>query len=84
MVPASLLRPSVSSAATLTSLRTGKPPWRQASMQARSYVLTKVHAPSLRALNLPDVKERIQRNGAEPVGTSAAEAATFLRAEIER
>ena len=84
MVPASFLRPSASSAATPTSLCAEKPPWRQASMRARSYVLTKVHAATLRALNLPDVKERIQRGGAEPVGSSATEAATFLRAEIKR
>ena len=47
-------------------------------------ILAKVHAETVRVLKLPDVHERIKRDGAEPVGSSAADAAAFLRSEIER
>lgn len=47
-------------------------------------ILAKIHAETVRALKLPDVYERIKRDGAEPVGSSAADAAAFLRSEIER
>jgi tripartite-type tricarboxylate transporter receptor subunit TctC len=47
-------------------------------------ILAKLNAETLRALKLADVRDRIQRDGAEPVGSTQAEAAAFLRAEIER
>jgi tripartite-type tricarboxylate transporter receptor subunit TctC len=47
-------------------------------------ILAKVNEETLRVLKLPDVRERIQRDGAEPVGSSAKEAEEFLRTEISR
>ena len=44
-------------------------------------VVARLHAEAVKALQLPDVKERILANGAEPVGNSAEEFATFIRNE---
>ena len=47
-------------------------------------VLAKLHAGTVNAIRVADVRDRIQRDGAEPVGSSPAEAAAFLRDEIAR
>jgi tripartite-type tricarboxylate transporter receptor subunit TctC len=43
--------------------------------------VTRLHAETVRALGLPDVKERIAAAGADIVGSSPAEFAAFIRDE---
>jgi tripartite-type tricarboxylate transporter receptor subunit TctC len=47
-------------------------------------VVEKLNAESVRLLALPDVKERVARLGAVPVGNSAAEARKFIHAELAK
>ena len=47
-------------------------------------VIDRIHAEIVRALALPDVRERIAGLGAEPVGNSPAEFAAMQRAETAR
>ena len=44
-------------------------------------VIARLHAEAVKALQLPDVKERIAANGADPVGNSPEEFAGFIRSE---
>ncbi len=43
-----------------------------------------LHAEVVRALNSPEVKERLQRTGNEPVGSSPEEFLEFVRAEVTK
>jgi tripartite-type tricarboxylate transporter receptor subunit TctC len=43
-----------------------------------------LNAEVARALFLPDMKERLQAQGADPIGTSSADSAKFLRDELGR
>lgn len=47
-------------------------------------VVGKLNAESVRLLGLPDVKERVARLGAVPVGNSATEARKFIHAELAK
>lgn len=47
-------------------------------------VVTLLHTEIVRALRLPDVRDRITRTGAVPVGDSAEEFAAFIAAERKR
>src|SRR5262249_9603114 len=47
-------------------------------------IVERLHAETVRALNLPDVKERFIKMGAEPLGNSPAEARRFVLAEQEK
>ena len=47
-------------------------------------IIDKLNKETVRALHLPDVKERMARLGAEVVGNTPAEARAFLRAEVEK
>lgn len=44
-------------------------------------IITKLHAGVVRALQNPDVRQRLLNDGAEPVGSSPEEFATYLRSE---
>jgi len=44
-------------------------------------VVARLHTEAVKALQLPDVRERIVANGAEPVGNSSEEFAVFIRNE---
>ena len=44
-------------------------------------VITRLHGETVKALQLPDVKERLAQNGADPVGNSPEEFAAFIRNE---
>jgi len=44
-------------------------------------VVARLHGETVKALQLPDVKERIAANGADPVGNSPEEFAAFIRNE---
>lgn len=44
-------------------------------------VVARLHGETVKALQLPDVRERIAANGADPVGNSPEEFATFIRNE---
>jgi tripartite-type tricarboxylate transporter receptor subunit TctC len=44
-------------------------------------IVTKLHAGVVRALQNPEVRQRLLNDGAEPVGSSPEEFATYLRAE---
>ena len=46
--------------------------------------MERLNAEINRGLRLPDVKERLSSAGAEPVGTTPGELATFVRAESEK
>jgi tripartite-type tricarboxylate transporter receptor subunit TctC len=47
-------------------------------------VITRIHAESVKGLQHADMKAWIGREGAEPVGNSTAEFATFFRSEIDK
>ncbi len=47
-------------------------------------IISKLHAGVLRALQNPEVKQRLLNDGAEPVGSSPAEFATYIRSETEK
>ena len=47
-------------------------------------LVRRLHVEAVHALNSPDVKERLVKTGNEPVATSPAEFAAFLRAEISK
>ncbi|MGE5522402.1 MAG: tripartite tricarboxylate transporter substrate binding protein [Rhodospirillaceae bacterium] len=47
-------------------------------------VVEKIHRETVRALGMPDVKERLARLGAVPIGNSPAEAAQYVKAEMEK
>lgn len=47
-------------------------------------VIARLHGEAVRALQLPDVKERIAANGADVVGNSPEEFATFIRNERDK
>jgi tripartite-type tricarboxylate transporter receptor subunit TctC len=47
-------------------------------------VVTKLHAEFARVIALPDIKERLHAQGADPLGSAPAESARFLRDERDR
>ncbi|MGE5639098.1 MAG: Bug family tripartite tricarboxylate transporter substrate binding protein [Clostridia bacterium] len=47
-------------------------------------LVNKLHDDFVRVLNMPDVKERITRDGAEPVGSSPEEFREFMRADMQK
>jgi tripartite-type tricarboxylate transporter receptor subunit TctC len=47
-------------------------------------IITKLHAGVVRALQNPDVKKRLLNDGAEPVGSSPAEFAAYIRSETDK
>jgi len=47
-------------------------------------IITKLHAGVVRALQNPDVRQRLLNDGAEPVGSSPGEFAAYLRNETEK
>lgn len=49
-----------------------------------SAVVERLNQETVRALGLPEVRERLARLGAEPVGNSSAEARRFVHAEVEK
>jgi tripartite-type tricarboxylate transporter receptor subunit TctC len=49
-----------------------------------SPIITRLHTEAVKALQHPDVKGWMQRENSEPVGSSPAEAAAFLAAEVEK
>ena len=46
--------------------------------------IARLHAEFTRALAAPDVREKMINLGAEPVGNTPAEFATYIRAEAEK
>lgn len=47
-------------------------------------IITKLHAGTVRALQNPDVRQRLLNDGAEPVGSSPEEFSAYLRSETEK
>lgn len=47
-------------------------------------IITKLHTGVVRALQNPEVRQRLLNDGAEPVGSSPAEFAEYLRSETEK
>lgn len=47
-------------------------------------IITKLHAGVVRALQNPDVRQRLLNDGAEPVGSSPEQFGTYIRAETEK
>ncbi len=47
-------------------------------------IVAKLHVEMVRALRLPDVRERLAADGAEPVGSTPEEFAAFIKSEIEK
>lgn len=45
-------------------------------------IITRLHGEVVRALAAPEVKERLVADGAEPVGSTPAELATYIKAEL--
>ncbi len=47
-------------------------------------IVTRLHAEIVRALRLPDLRERLAADGAEAVGSTPEEFAAFIQSEIEK
>jgi tripartite-type tricarboxylate transporter receptor subunit TctC len=47
-------------------------------------VVAKLHAETLRAINLPDIRNRMQPEGAEFIGDTPEQFAAYVRGEIEK
>ena len=47
-------------------------------------IITKLHTGVVRTLQNPEVRQRLLNDGAEPVGSSPAEFATYIRSETEK
>lgn len=47
-------------------------------------VLDRLHAEAVRAINAPEVRDKLQRLGADPVANSAEQYATFMQNEIAK
>src|SRR5712671_3746868 len=47
-------------------------------------IIARLNAEALKALRSDEMKERLALDGAEPVGTTAAEFAAFIRSELEK
>jgi tripartite-type tricarboxylate transporter receptor subunit TctC len=47
-------------------------------------IIRKINAAVVKVLNMPDVRERLKMNGAEPVGNSPAEYAAEIKEELEK
>jgi tripartite-type tricarboxylate transporter receptor subunit TctC len=47
-------------------------------------IVARLQAEIAQALKLPEVKERLAADGAEPVGSTPAEFATLIKSEIEK
>jgi len=47
-------------------------------------IIPKLHAETRRILLTPDVKDKLSSQGAEPMGSTPAETADFMRRERER
>jgi tripartite-type tricarboxylate transporter receptor subunit TctC len=47
-------------------------------------IIRKINAAAVKVLNMPDVRERLKMNGAEPVGNSPAEYAAEIKEEFEK
>jgi tripartite-type tricarboxylate transporter receptor subunit TctC len=47
-------------------------------------IIKKLHATAVKVLQMPDVRERFQTSGAEPVGNTPAEYAAEIKAELEK
>ena len=47
-------------------------------------IVAQINSEMVRALNLPEVKARLTAEGAEPVGNTAAQFQTYIRAEIDK
>jgi tripartite-type tricarboxylate transporter receptor subunit TctC len=47
-------------------------------------IIQKLHAATVKVLNLPEVQERLRASGAEPVGNSPAQHAAEIKREMER
>ena len=47
-------------------------------------IITRLHAEITRILNLPDVQQRIARDGADPVGNTPAEFQAFIKSEAAK
>jgi len=55
-----------------------------ASVRTPPEVVAALNAEVSRILFTPDMKERLQAQGADPIGTSSAESMKFLRGELDR
>ena len=47
-------------------------------------IVTRLHAESVKLLKLPDVRERLDAAGFDPIGSSSTEFSTYIRTEIDK
>lgn len=47
-------------------------------------IVSRLHAESVKVLKLPDVKERLDATGFEPIGTTPEQFGAYLRSEVEK
>ena len=47
-------------------------------------IVMKLHAETLRAINLPEIRTRMQAEGAEFIGNTPEQFSAYVRAEIEK
>lgn len=47
-------------------------------------IIKKINAAAVKVLNMPEVRERLEQSGAEPVGNSPAEHAAEIKTELEK
>lgn len=78
--------PNVPTFAELGLKQVNDPAWYGLVAPAKTPddIIKKVHAAAVRVLNMPDVKERLMQNGAEPVGNLPAEHGNEIKTELEK
>lgn len=78
--------PNVPTFAELGLKQVNDPAWYGLVAPAKTPedIIKKLNAAAVKVLNLPEVKERLKAQGAEPVGNTPAEHAAEIKAELEK
>jgi tripartite-type tricarboxylate transporter receptor subunit TctC len=78
--------PNVPTFAELGLKQVNDPAWYGLVAPAKTPddIIRKINAAAVKVLNMPDVRERLKTNGAEPVGNSPAEYAVEIKDELEK
>ncbi|HYD79319.1 MAG TPA: tripartite tricarboxylate transporter substrate binding protein BugE [Paucimonas sp.] len=78
--------PNVPTFAELGLKQVNDPAWYGLVAPAKTPddIVRKLHAATLKVLNLPEVRDRLKLQGAEPVGNTPAEHAAEIKAELEK
>ena len=78
--------PNVPTFAELGLKQVNDPAWYGLVAPAKTPedIIKKINAAAVKVLNMPDVKDRLKQQGAEPVGNTPAEHAAEIKAELDK